>query len=152
MFTGIDRTAACQAYLLLRGQLCLDLYGDGPKRDWSTDLKKLFASKRPPARTMAAGPHVEIARASLPLEKYAGTYVDSAYGNIVITASNGSLSARYDKLDVGVLDHLDYEVFRSRPKTPLSNPASLVFQLDGNGGVTAVRVFGNIFVRSRNAR
>lgn len=127
-----------------------DLYGAGPARDWSADLKSLFASKRPP-RAPAAAPHVAAAKATLGLEKYAGTYVDSAYGNIVVAATNGVLNARYDKLDLGVLDHWDYDAFRSRPKTPLDDPTSLAFQLDGNGGVASVRVFGTTFLRMRSA-
>ena len=105
-----------------------DLYGAGPSRDWSADLKKLEDSQsRPAARSVAA--HVVTAKPSLALEKYAGTYVDSAYGVVVVSAANGGLAAKWDKYDVGPLDHWDYEVFRSRPKTPLDNPASLAFQL-----------------------
>jgi CubicO group peptidase (beta-lactamase class C family) len=126
-----------------------DLYGDGPRRDWSADLKKLLASKQRPRGAGAAGPHVAVAQPSAALEKYAGTYVDSAYGNVIVTVANGTLSARYDKLDIGPLTHWDYDVFRSTPKTPLGNPTSLVFQPDGNGGITAVRAFGATFVRKR---
>ncbi len=125
-----------------------DLYGAGPSRDWSGDLKTLFASKRPPREPATAAPHVAVAKASLSLEKYAGTYVDSAYGSVVVSAANGALSARYDKLDLGVLDHWDYEVFRSRPRTPLDNPTSLSFQLDGAGGVASLRAFGATFPRA----
>ena len=127
-----------------------DLYGAGPLRDWSADLKALFASKRPPKPATPAAAHVATARPSLPLDKYAGTYVDSAYGNIVMTAAAGALSARFEKLDIGVLDHWEYDVFRSRPKTPLDDPTSLSFQLDGSGGVASVRVFGTTFLRTRS--
>jgi hypothetical protein len=126
-----------------------DMYGAGPTRDWSGDLAAFFKSKRPPrpavTQAAAAAPHA----ASLALEKYAGTYVDSAYGNVVVSAANGALTARFDKVDLGMLDHSDYEVFRSRPKTPGANPTSLSFQLDGAGGVTSVRLFGATFLRTR---
>ena len=126
-----------------------DLYNGAPKRDWSTDLKALFASKRPARAAAAATPHVSTAAASLPLGKYAGTYVDSAYGAVTVTVANGALSARYDKLDLGELDHWDNDIFRSRPKTPLDNPAPLIFQVDGVGGVASVRAFGAVFTRTR---
>ena len=125
-----------------------DLYGAGPSRDWSGDLKASLATKRPPRAPATPAPHVTVAKASLRLEKYAGTYVDSAYGSVVVSAANGALSARYDKLDLGVLDHWDYEVFRSRPRTPLDNPTSLSFQLDGAGGVASLRAFGATFLRA----
>jgi hypothetical protein len=126
-----------------------DLYGSGPARDWSTDLKTFFASKSPQRPAAAATPHVEAAKASLAIEKYAGTYVDSAYGDVVVSVTKGALSARYDKRELGVLDHWDYEVFRSRPKTPLENATPLSFQLDGSGGVASVRAFGTTFIRAR---
>ncbi|MEO8622880.1 MAG: serine hydrolase [bacterium] len=126
-----------------------DMYGAGPRRDWSSDLASFLQSKRPPRAAAPAAAHVESAKASLTMEKYAGTYVDSAYGNVVVSAANGALSARFDKRDLGVLDHWDYEVFRSRPRTPLENGTPLSFQLDGNGGVASVRAFGTTFFRSR---
>jgi hypothetical protein len=128
-----------------------DLYGDGPSRDWSGELRDLLAAKRGARPATPPAPHVVTAKASVALEKYAGTYVDSTYGNIVVSAANGALSAKYDKLDLGVLDHWDYDVFRSRPKTPLGDPTPLSFQLDGSGGVASVRVYGTTFMRSRLA-
>ena len=126
-----------------------DLYGNGPSRDWSADLKKLF-TPRTPARTPAAAPaHVASTKPTLALEKYAGTYADSAFGNVFVTVTDGALNARYDNLSIGLLDHWDNDAFRSRPKTPLETPMQLVFQLDGNGGVVSVRSFGQTFLRTR---
>jgi CubicO group peptidase (beta-lactamase class C family) len=127
----------------------LDLYGEGPRRDWSADLRTLLASKLPARPTTPPAPHVAVGKPSAPLDKYAGTFADSAYGSIVVIIANGVLSARYDKLDFGPLDHWDYDVFRSRPKTPLDNATALVFQSDGNGSINAVRAFGVTFVRRR---
>jgi len=127
-----------------------DLYGAGPSRDWSKELKALLAKEGGRPATPAA--HVAVAKPTLALERYAGTYVDSAYGNVVVSAANGALSAKWDKLDLGVLDPWDYDAFRSRPKTPLANPIPLSFQLDGSGGVTSVRLYGATFMRTRTAR
>jgi hypothetical protein len=127
------------------------LYGAGPSRDWSKELKTLLASKGGGRPATAAAPHVAAAKPTLALEKYAGTYVDSAYGNVVISAANGGLAAKWDKLDLGVLDPWDYDAFRSRPKTPLANPVPLSFQLDGSGGVASVRLYGTTFMRTRSA-
>jgi CubicO group peptidase (beta-lactamase class C family) len=55
-----------------------DLFNGGPQRDWSAELRTLF--QRPSgARSAAAAPHV-VTAPTLPLERYVGTYVDSAYG------------------------------------------------------------------------
>jgi hypothetical protein len=73
--------------------------------------------------------------------------VDSAYGSITISAENGTLQARYDKLEMGALEHWSFDTFRARPRRLLDDPPTLAFQPDGAGSVESVRVFGNVFVR-----
>ena len=125
-----------------------DMYGAGRTRDWSADLKALLTSKsasRAPTvavRTMAT-------TATVALEKYVGIYGDSAFGSITVSANNGALSARYDQLDLGALDYWKFDTFRSRAKTPDTEPVPLTFALDGSGGVSAVRAFGVTFLRRR---
>lgn len=126
-----------------------DLYDSRAHRDWSGDLKALFASRRPPRAASAPAAFVATAGPSLAIARYVGPYVDSAYGDVVVSAVNGALTARYGKLDLGMLDPYDFDIFRSRPKTPLDNPIPIAFQLDGAGGVASLRVFGALFVRSR---
>ena len=123
-----------------------DLFSTNPRRDWSAELKALMAPKGPP-RAADAGAHASGAKQSVPLDKYIGTFADPAFGSIVVSMVNGMLSARWDKLNLGVLDHWDFDVFRSRPATALDEPTPLAFQPDGNGGVTAVRAYGVTFVR-----
>jgi CubicO group peptidase (beta-lactamase class C family) len=126
-----------------------DMYGanaSNPRRDWSADLRALLASQhaaaasRQPARAANTTP-------SLPLERYAGVYTDSAYGVIEVTHSNGTLSARFEKAQLGPLEHWQYETFRSQPASGGSR--MLVFVPDGVGGVSGVRVFGVTFVKAR---
>ena len=125
-----------------------DLYGRAPHRDWSAALKALFATQHASAAASGTA-HTAVASASLPLEQYAGTYADSAYGRVVVTVADGALAARYDNLDLGVLDHWDHDVFRSRSKNLLDDPTPLAFQPDGTGGIRGVRAFGVTFVRVR---
>jgi CubicO group peptidase (beta-lactamase class C family) len=124
-----------------------DLYGDRPASDWSGNLRKLFAAARegrgaPPARVAGGKP-------SLPLDRYVGTYVDSAYGTIDVSLDAGTLHARYEKADLGLLDPGDYESFRTRPKRAEDAPRTLVFVPDGAGGVASLRAFNQTFVRTR---
>jgi hypothetical protein len=88
-------------------------------------------------------------RPTYALDKYVGTYVDSAYGTIDVALTNGALQARWDKADLGPLEHWEYDVFRSRPSSTGGNGTALTFIPDGAGGISAVRAFGNTFTRSR---
>jgi CubicO group peptidase (beta-lactamase class C family) len=123
-----------------------DLYGRAPPRDWSTELKTLFAAR---SESPGSAPQVTAnAPASLPLKRYAGTYVDSAYGTIAITVGNGVLRARYGHLDMGALEHWSFDSFRARARTAIDDPPLLVFQSDGAGGVASLSVFDVVFLRS----
>ncbi len=126
-----------------------DLYGASQAHDWSAELNAFFASKNVP-RVSIDAMHTATTTATLAVEKYAGIYVDSAYGSITVLVKSGALHARYDKRDLGVLDHWDFDTFRSRPSTPIDAPISLTFQLSGSGGVLSVRAFGTTFMRTRS--
>ena len=127
-----------------------DLYNGGPSRDWSADVNALFARLRQGARPVAqSAQHVE-RPASVPVEKYAGTFVDSAYGTVTVTNANGKLRARI-VTDADVeLDHWDVDSFRTHAANPREQVA-LTFTPDGLGGISAVRVAGVSFARVRTA-
>lgn len=117
-----------------------DLYSGNPERDWSAELRKLFAAEAggsaPPARPANAAPP------SLALARYAGTYADSTYGTVDVTLADGSLRAKFGNEDLGTLVPWEYEIFRS--------PGSaLTFVPDGRGNVASVQIFGTSFVRVR---
>jgi CubicO group peptidase (beta-lactamase class C family) len=122
-----------------------DLFENGPRRDWSADLKPIFA--RPPRATAA-----QAARAtsgpSLPLERYAGTYVDSAYGNVNVTVQNGALQAAVVTDPAVPLEPVSFEAFRTKPSDG-ARPTVLTFVPDGSGGVSGVRVANILFARAR---
>jgi len=122
-----------------------DLYGAGPRRDWSSELRTLLAARpsagTPPARVTGTQP-------SLPLARYAGTYADSAYGTVLVTLAGTMLHARFGNADLGDLEHWQHEVFRGQPSSGETR-ATLTFVPDGGGGVSAVRVRGASFARAR---
>jgi CubicO group peptidase (beta-lactamase class C family) len=127
-----------------------DLYnaGPGPARDWSAEVSALFARL-----TQNAGPVVQAAQhverpASVAIEKYAGTFVDSAYGTVTVTAANGKLRARVVTDPEVDLDHWDVDSFRTHAANPREQVA-LTFTPDGVGGVSAVRIAGISFARAR---
>jgi hypothetical protein len=124
-----------------------DLYNGGRGRDWSADLKPLF--ERRPAQAGNAATQRTTSPPSLPLERYAGTYVDSAYGEIRVTFENGALQAALVTDPPTALQPLNMEAFRAQPAEAGRNPATLVFQPDGAGGVVSVRVSGITFTKVR---
>lgn len=123
-----------------------DLYGANPPRDWSGELRALLAARRstgPAAPARATG-----TRPSLSIERYAGTYTDSAYGTIEVSLVNGALRARFEKASLGTLDHWEHDAFRGRP-APDSDPTTLTFVPTGTGTVSGVRAYGITFFRAR---
>ncbi|HEV2038820.1 MAG TPA: serine hydrolase, partial [Casimicrobiaceae bacterium] len=126
-----------------------DLYTGASARDWSADLKSLFAARRSAAQAepqRATGTHP-----SLPLDKYAGNYGDSTYGSIDVTSTNGVLHSRFGKADLGDLDHWEYDSFRTRESATRQQPFTLTFAPDGSGNVRSVRTFGVTFMRTAPA-
>ena len=121
---------------------------NGPRRDWSADLKPLFA--RAPRATVAQAARVT-SPPSLPLDRYAGTYVDSAYGDVRVTFENGALQAAVVTDPAAALEPVSFEAFRTKPSAGV-RPTVLTFVPDGNGGVSAVRIFNILFARERARR
>jgi Domain of unknown function (DUF3471) len=124
-----------------------DLFEAGPRRDWSADLKPVFTRQRP--NTVQAGRTTS--PPSLPLDRYAGTYADSAYGEVRVTFENGALQAAVVTDPAAPLEPVSFEAFRTKPSGG-ARPAVLTFLPDGTGGVSGVRVFNIVFARVRTPR
>jgi len=129
-----------------------DMYEGNPPRDWSAEVRKLFADRA--ARAETARARRDSARATnthptLPVDKYMGTYTDSVYGNVYITRSGDALQFRFVKGDTQPLEHLEYDTFRTKTKNSLEPEAVVTFVLDGSGGVSALRTFGVEFRKGR---
>ena len=123
-----------------------DLFNGGPQRDWSKDLRALFQNRASAARgATAAAAHV-VTAPTLPLERYAGTYVDSAYGNVQVTLDSGALQAQIVNEPIARLEPWEFDTFRTRGG---QGSTSVTFVPDGAGGVTGVRISGVVFARVR---
>ncbi len=119
-----------------------------PSRDWSKDLYSLFNGQRMAAGARAAGAVAQQAavKPSLPIEKYAGTYVDSTYGTVTVTAANGKLTATVVSDPERELEPVSYETFKTKTS---EDETRLTFVPDGSGGVAGVRISGVTFARVR---
>jgi CubicO group peptidase (beta-lactamase class C family) len=85
-------------------------------RDWSADMLAMQRADDARDDSLAgrspANQRVESTRPSLPLERYAGTFVDSLYGKVTVTMENGALRYRFSSTQAGTLEHWQYETFR----------------------------------------
>ena len=132
-----------------------DLYKGGPARDWSAELRALFARRVANAVANRASTNPTQApkgAPSLPLERYAGTYVDSAYGSVRVTAADGGLRAEVVTDAPAPLAPVNFETFKTVPSDRAADPTTLTFVPDGAGGVSGVRIDGVLFARVRQAR
>jgi CubicO group peptidase (beta-lactamase class C family) len=119
-----------------------DLYNGAPRRDWSAEVRTLFQSRAAATRSAASAAHTVIAP-PLPLDRYAGTYADSAYGEIRVTLESGALQVQIGTEPAAKLEPWEYDTFRS------GQGALVTFVPDGTGGVTGVRISGIVFAKRR---
>jgi hypothetical protein len=123
-----------------------DLYIGGPSRDWSGELRALLAAGRSSGRA-AARDTSAVERPALPLDRYAGTYVDSVYGTIQVTLTDGALRAQIVSEPARQLEPWRHDSFRTRGSGAEHQPTLLSFVPDGLGNITAVRFSGITFAR-----
>ncbi len=127
----------------------MDMYEGNPRRDWSADVRKLFADMRPrqagaPATAQTVKPP------TLALDRYAGTYADSVYGDVEITLDNGALHARFGKEVLGTLEPWQFDTFRAHGAPPEESMVPMSFLSDGRGGIASLRLFGATFTKRKN--
>jgi hypothetical protein len=84
----------------------------------------------------------------LPLDRYAGTYADSAYGDVRVTQENGVLQVQIVNEPMARLEPWEYDTFRTRGD---QGSTLVTFVPDGAGNVSGVRISGVVFTRQRTA-
>jgi CubicO group peptidase (beta-lactamase class C family) len=115
----------------------LDTLLGNPPRDWAQEA---YASgARAVERLKAERAAMEKARIpntkpSRPLEAYAGTYVDTLHGDLVITHKAGRLHFVFGGGETATLEHWHHDVFRLRWTDPANDWADtlVAFGLDVN--------------------
>jgi CubicO group peptidase (beta-lactamase class C family) len=119
-----------------------DAFLKQPQKDWSAQLHKGFEElvaqgkaeekKRESARVKGTSP-------SLPLEKYAGTYADSMYGEVSVKQDAGKLVLRYGTM-VGDLEHWQHDTFRSIWREKSQGKGFVTFDLDADSKVDELKI------------
>ena len=116
----------------------LDALLNEPPRDWNAEFRKGYEKARAQAkeaeqkrlaeRTMGTKP-------SLALDRYAGVYSDSMYGDVTVTAENGALHAKYGTTFDGTLEHWHYDTFRANWNNRAIGKNFVTFALGADGKV-----------------
>jgi CubicO group peptidase (beta-lactamase class C family) len=114
-------------------------------KDHIADARKTIASMEEQgrvARANAEKARVQGTSPSLALDKFAGTYVDSMYGELVIKHEGGKLLAQRGPAFQGELEHWQHNTFRPKWKDPVMPRSTMTFVVDGQGKVSEARLDG----------
>ncbi len=124
----------------------LDHYLGAPPNDWTAAFKKLeerFKARTAEAEKQAVAKRDTSSRPALPLVKYAGTYTDVWYGEVVIALENEKLVIRFAHTPslVGDLEFWQYDTFIARWRDrELRADAYVTFALNPDGSIAEVRM------------
>jgi CubicO group peptidase (beta-lactamase class C family) len=124
----------------------LDQYAGAPTIDWVEAYRRWTARRDSlvaAAELKATSARDSTSRPSLPLTKYAGTYRDAWYGDILVTLENGKLLLRFSKTPAleGTLDHWQYNTFVARwNDRELRADAFVTFALNPDGSIERAKM------------
>jgi CubicO group peptidase (beta-lactamase class C family) len=125
----------------------LDAYLGGDRRDWSRlllDRARQAAEQKRLARGRIEKARLQGTRPSLPIGKYAGTYVSTLYGEAAVTVDNGGLVLRLLPNPDMVADlshwHVDTFELTWRRAFPWFGSGRAQFVLDHDAGVTELKL------------
>ena len=123
----------------------LDAYLGAPARDWSAEY--LARARRAEARADSAEKEWDAKRVtgtkpSWPLERYVGTYVDSAYGAATVRLDGKELVVRLGPRHSGKLEHWHFDTFIATWENPLWGRSAITFPIDAEGEITELVVRG----------
>jgi CubicO group peptidase (beta-lactamase class C family) len=116
-----------------------------PPRDWSTEMRGLYAGLQAQAKQQAEAEdrrRVTGTHPSLAPEQYAGAYLDSLYGTVNVRMEAGGLVLTLNPAYVGDLGHWNYDTFRITWRDHQLGTTQAVFTLGGDGAVRAVALDG----------
>jgi CubicO group peptidase (beta-lactamase class C family) len=129
-----------------------DRYLGRPSRDWSAEMRALYAGLTAEAearRVKADAERVSGTSPSLPLDRYVGRYTSPVYGTVVVTRQGAGLHAAFGTGFAGPLEHWHYDTFRAVWDAKWRGSAPATFQLDARGRVASVTTSGVTFPREQ---
>jgi hypothetical protein len=123
-----------------------------PTRDWSRDIRALYDSVGAAGearRKQAEAKRVTGTRPTHPLDRYAGTYTDSLFGDMTLRVDNGVLVLAKSPLLTGRLEHWNYDTFRVRWNTSYLGTDLITFRLGTDGSIVAADLDGQVYARRK---
>ena len=123
-----------------------DHFLGAPQTDWIAAYQKLTArleAEVAAAEKEAAASRDTTSKPSLPLSKYAGTYVDEWYGEIAIEEQQGGLGIRFTRTPslAGRLEHWQHDTFIARwSDRELRADAYVTFALNPDGTIDQAKM------------
>jgi CubicO group peptidase (beta-lactamase class C family) len=129
--------------------------GITPARDWNEEMHRaamLQESIADSMRRAAAAKRELHTTPSLPLAAYAGTYGDSAYGDLAVTLNNGHLALQRGEL-AAQLTHWHHDVFQTESTTRMMDPIFVAFTVGPDNTVETLTmdILGDHMVLHRKA-
>jgi CubicO group peptidase (beta-lactamase class C family) len=130
-----------------------DIYVGEPHRDWSTDIRTLYDARR--HKGEAAEAHADSARIlgtrpSLPLEGYAGTYVDSLFGEMTVRLEGGALVL--EQPGTSLIAHLEpwnYDTFQAVWHRRQDGKQLVTFRMGTNGRIAGLDLGGGLVLAKK---
>lgn len=119
-----------------------DLYTRAAPRDWSADYVKIMdAARKQGKEAEAASEKSRVAGTSpsLPIDKYAGVYSDSLYGDINVTKAGDKLRFQFGSF-AGGLEHWHYDSFRAVMDNRRFGKPLVRFIVDGQGKASTLKI------------
>jgi len=124
----------------------VDSYIGAPTVDWISVLGTLASRRQSFVASRDAGERGardSLSHPSLPLERYAGTYVDPWYGPVEVVLEGGKLVMRFSHTPalVGGMTHWQYDTFIVRwNDRELRADALVTFSLNAEGNIAEVKM------------
>jgi len=128
----------------------IDMWLGTGTRDWSTDLRAIYARMQAEGDSAMArleAQRIRGTKPSLPLDQYTGTYVDSLYGKAVVTLENGALRFRTSSKQAGSMEHWQYDTFRVNWDAAWRGNVLVTFVVGADGTPSEVRMDDGILRR-----
>ncbi len=127
-----------------------DAYIGGTARDWNGDLLALYDSlnqAQVTRRQKREASHIVGTHPSESLDRYTGTYADSAMGTVRVELRDGRLVLSESAFLTADLEHWQYDTFTVHWRTPWRTPDRATFRLDDTGKVSALDFQGRRLTR-----
>ena len=120
----------------------LDHYLGRPPPQWPEKFQDHVRARLAKALQQASAKSAALAKAgpSEPLDRYAGTFHDPWYGDLVIGEDAGGLTIDFGSTPrmSGPLRHWQYDTFVTRFTDPTIEPALVTFEFDSDGRVSRI--------------